>query len=413
MSTINSTKSILIVTQYFWPENFRINELAKEFKIRGYSVEVLTSIPNYPSGKVFDDFVSNPEKFRDYSGIKVHRVWQFARNNNKLSLALNYLSFIVSATVYSFFKLRNKNFDLIFGVQLSPIFSMVPAIFLKKIIKKPLYFWVLDIWPDSLLGAGVKPSLIFKFLMRLCVQIYSSADILFLSSRSFEKKLIDMQVSSPQKIYFPQWIESNFMSSYPPKITEDEEVFKLMSKWKEKIIFTFTGNIGEAQDFPSLIGALKKCSNIKDIVLLVIGDGRYKEELVKKIKDESLDDVVFCLGQYPSKYMSLFYYYSSYLVLPLRDVPIFSYTLPGKIQSYMSSGKPIIGIVDGESARVIDEAKCGFIVSPGNQEDIASTFDKCCLLDKKQQEKLGRNGRMYVNENFKLESLLDNVMKYF
>ena len=198
------TKKILVVSQYFWPENFRINELVLELKKRGYVIEVLTSIPNYPFGRVLPEYSSDPSKYNDYYGIKVHRVWQITRFNNKLTLILNYLSFVLSASIYSFIKLRRKDFDMIFGIQLSPIFSMIPAILLKKILRKPLYFWVLDIWPDSILGAGIKSSFVHGVLNRLCVRIYSAADILFLSSKSFEKRLTEMQVSSPQMIYFPQ-----------------------------------------------------------------------------------------------------------------------------------------------------------------------------------------------------------------
>ena len=133
--TQNNTKEILFVSQYFWPENFRVNELVLEFQKKGYIVEVLTSIPNYPSGKVFPDYSLNPDQYNDYFGIKVHRVPQFSRRNNKLSLALNYISFAVNASLYSFFKLRKKRFEIVLGIQLSPIFSMIPAIICKRIFK--------------------------------------------------------------------------------------------------------------------------------------------------------------------------------------------------------------------------------------------------------------------------------------
>ncbi len=413
MDRIKENKNILIVSQYFWPENFRVNELVLALKKRGYTIEVLTTIPNYPSGRVFPEYSSDPSKYNDYYGIKVHRVWQITRFNNKLTLMLNYLSFVLTASLYSLIKLRRKKFDMIFGIQLSPIFSMIPAILLKKILRKPLYFWVLDIWPDSIYGAGIKSSFVHNVLRRLCVRIYSSADILFLSSNGFKTKLKKMRVLSPELIYLPNWIESDYEDSIPLGSPEDKKISEIMSAWKNKVIFTFTGNIGEAQDFPTLLRALKKCANIKNIVILLIGEGRYKSELVKKIKDQNLENVVICLDQYPSKYMSLFYNYSSYLFLSLKDTPVFSYTLPGKIQSYMSSGKPIVGIVNGESAKVIDEANCGFTVPSGNCDELALIIDKCCFLDGKEKQKLGNNGLNYANEFFKLDSILDKVLKHF
>ena len=139
MNGVKTKKKILVVTQYFWPENFRVNELVLELKKRGHLVEVLTSTPNYPEGKVFPDYVLNPSKYNEYCGIKVHRVPQIARRRNKLSLVLNYFSFVVAASAYSVFKLRKRRFDLIFGIQLSPILSMVPAIVCKKLLGKPLH----------------------------------------------------------------------------------------------------------------------------------------------------------------------------------------------------------------------------------------------------------------------------------
>tara|TARA_B110000977_G_scaffold21051_1_gene25158 strand:+ start:21838 stop:23079 length:1242 start_codon:yes stop_codon:yes gene_type:complete len=406
-------KRILLVSQYFWPESFRVNELVLELKNRGYTVEVLTSTPNYPQGRVFPDFIANPDKYSDYCGVKVHRVRQFSRRNNKLSLALNYLSFVISACFYSLFKLRKRKFDLIFGVQLSPIFSMIPAILCQKLLRKPLHIWVLDIWPDSIVGGGIKSNFIFFLLKKLCKLIYSTADILFLSSSGFKYKLHEMGVVSPKLIYFPQWIEAEYIGEPQFGSSQDKEVQQIMSRWEGKTIFTFTGNVGEAQDFPSVIKGLKKSYRIKDIIFLVIGDGRYKDELIKSIQSEDLDSTVFCLGTYPTDYMPLFYYYSSFLIVSLRDTSIFAYTLPGKVQSYMSSGKPIIGMVNGEAARVINDSGCGYTVASGDHNAFAGIIDICCSLDKMERLKLGSMGKKYAYENFRLEPLINKAEGYF
>lgn len=412
MTGAKSVKKILIVSQYFWPENFRVNELVLELKNRGYLVEVLTSTPNYPKGTIFPDFISNPDKYKDYFGVKVHRVSQISRRNNYLNLAFNYISFVITASIYSFLRLRNRDFDLILGIQLSPIFSMIPAVVCKKIIKKPLYMWVLDIWPDSINGGGVKSSLIISSLKRLCVNIYSSADILFLSSEGFKTKLNEMGVIAPKLVYFPQWVEADYLDNNQLGSPQDSEVRQLMLKWESKVVVTFTGNIGDAQDFPSILKGLKKCYRLNDLVLLVIGDGRYKKELVESIKSEDLDSNVFFLGQYPTKYMPLFYHYSDYLLVSLRDTPIFAYTLPGKVQSYMSSGKPIIGMVNGETARVIGEVGCGYTVASGDYNGFAELLSFCCSLDTNERQKLGSMGQKYAYNNFRLESIIDKVIKY-
>jgi colanic acid biosynthesis glycosyl transferase WcaI len=413
MTNSKSDKKILVVSQYFWPESFRINELVLELQKRGFSIEVLTSTPNYPSGKPFSDFITNPSKYKDYSGIKVHRVPQILRGNSRIMLALNYLSFVISASIYSLLKLRARKFDLIFAVQLSPIFSVIPAIVCKKIIGVPLYFWVLDIWPDSAISGGIKSKLIISFLKRLCVYIYSSADTLFLSSNGFKAKINQMGVTKSKFVYFPQWIETDYIGKIPLASSEDNEVKHLIAGTQDKIIFTFTGNIGEAQDFPNILRGLKNCRRLKDIIVLVIGDGRYKKELIKRIQAEELDDIVICLGQYPARYMPLFYYYSDYLIVSLKDSPISSYTLPGKIQSYMSSSRPLIGMINGEARQVIEDAGCGFTVASGDHIGFSAMLDQCCELEVVERKKLGKMGKSYSYKNFRLESLVDRIIQYF
>ena len=413
MTTTKSVKKVLVVTQYFWPENFRVNELVLELQNRGYIVEVLTSTPNYPRGKIFPDFASNPEKYNDYFGVKIHRVPQILRSNNKISLALNYFSFVISACTYSCINLRKKSFDLIFGVQLSPIFSMIPAIVCKKIMRIPLYMWVLDVWPDSLIAAGVRSKLILTFLNRICVSIYSSADILFLSSSGFETKLKKMGVKLPKLVYFPQWIESDYFGKASLDDPANRKVKQVISKYKDKVIFTFTGNIGEAQDFPSVLKGLKKCLSLNDIIILIIGDGRYKEKLIHNIQAQGLASNVFCLGEYSSSYMPYFYYHSDYLLLSLSDTPIFSYTLPGKVQSYMSSGKPLVGMVSGEASRVIKEAGCGYTVESSDYNGFSKILDYCCSLSMEERNKIGNMGKVYAYKNFRFENLVDKILQYF
>jgi len=406
-------KKVLVVSQYFWPENFRVNELVLELQKRGFDVDVLTSIPNYPSGKVFPEYLEQPKKFEDYFGVKVYRVPQISRRSNLLSLLLNYISFVVSACVYCILNIRHRKYDLIFGVQLSPIFSMLPAILCKKLIGAPLYFWVLDIWPDSVASGGIKNAWIIYPLKKLCKYIYSSADILFLSSRGFESKIKEMGVSNQNIVYFPQWIEADYLGEVELGTKEDDEVKALISEWKNKVIFTFTGNIGDAQDFPSMIKGVKKSLHVNELVILLVGDGRYKGELIKNIKAEGLEKTIILLGHYPPRYMPLFYYYSHYLLISLKDIPIFAHTLPGKVQSYMSSGRPLVGMINGEAKQVINEAGCGLVAPSGNHVLFASILDRCCKIGENERQELGKLGQSYAYKNFRLESLVNRIIGYF
>lgn len=414
MKTEDDKKTILVVSQYFWPEDFRVNELVIGFKQSGYNVEVLTGRPNYPSGTTFKEFKVNPNKFSTYLDIKVHRVWQFPRGKSTFSLIANFISFVFMACLYSLFRLRKKKYDIIFGVQLSPIISVIPAILCKKIMAIPLHLWVLDIWPDSVVSAKISPkNIFFRYLEELCRAIYLSADILFLSSCGFKKRLINMKVCGPKFVEFPQWVESSYRHDIEFGGKTDCEVKSVLAPWSKKKIFLFAGNLGEVQDFPSLLAGFKGAGCLDELVFLILGDGRYKDTILKIISSKKLTANVFCLGRYPSDYMPLFYHYADFLVFSLMDIPIFELTLPGKIQSYMSSGTPILGMVNGEAAAVIKDANCGLTVPSGDVDAFARLLDKCCLESSNEMIMLGNNGKKYATRNYNFESLLKKATSYF
>ena len=407
-------KKVLVVSQYFWPEDFRVNDLVRGFSDKGYIVEVLTSVPNYPSGIVFPEYKHDPKKFSYYKDIVIHRVPQFSRGKNKLTLAINYLSFVLSACFYCLLKLRKTRYDIVFTVQLSPIFSVIPAILCKFIFQTPLYIWVLDIWPDSLTTANIKTnSFIYKMLEKFCSAIYSSADYLLLSSKGFKKRLIEMQVNKPELVYFPQWVEEVYLHSIEFGGFKDKEVKKIISRWPQKKIFLFAGNIGEAQDFPNVLQSFKNASCIDELVFLIIGDGRYKDSVIELINSYGLSDNVFLLGRYASSYMPFFYHYADVLVFSLSNAPIFELTLPGKVQSYMSSGTPVIGMVNGEAALLIEDANCGFTAGSGEVKEFANLIDDLCIVSKAESNILGDNGKSYALRYFSYNSLINKVIHYF
>ena len=240
MKPSNDKKTILVVSQYFWPEDFRVNELVIGFQKKGYNVEVLTGRPNYPVGTIFKEFKKNPKEFSVYRGIKVHRVWLFPRGTTTLGLIANYISFAINSCFYSLLRLRKKKYDVVFGVQLSPIFSVTAAILCKKMLRVPLHLWVLDIWPDSLTSVKISSKgLLYKLLEKLCGAIYSSADILFVSSSGFKKRLIDMRVHGPKLVNLPQWVETLYIQDAEFGGLKDCEVKKVLSPWLDRKIFLF------------------------------------------------------------------------------------------------------------------------------------------------------------------------------
>ncbi len=404
-------KKILIVTQYFWPENFRVNELTKKLAEKGHILDVLTGIPNYPHGYKFDEFKKNPNKFYKYNDIRVYRARHWLRGRNKLSLYLNYISFPIIASIYAIFLAKKTKYDLVLGIQLSPIFSIIPGIILKKFFKIPFYVWILDIWPDSI---KVNNKSINKFLFmiieNICKKIYSSANALFITSKGFEKRLLEMNPNCQNLIYLPQWVEQEYIKSNPDS-KKIEDVKKIISRWPNKKIFLFAGNIGEAQDFSNILYGFKGTHSKNKWVFLILGDGRYKSKLLKQISHLNLEENVFYLGSFSSKYMPIFYSYADFLIFSLMDLPIFSLTLPGKVQSYMSSGTPILGMVNGEAARVIKEAECGITVPSGDISAFSKMIDNALIMKDYELEKLGLNGRDFAMKEFDSKRIINKLEK--
>ena len=414
MKLCDGRKTILVVSQYFWPEEFRVNELVIGFQEKGYNVEVLTGRPNYPSGTILKEFQENPKSFSVYRDIKVHRVWHFSRGTSKLGLLSNYISFVLMSCWYSVFKLKKNKYDIIFGIQLSPIFSVIAAILCKKLFRIPLHLWVLDIWPDSVLSANISPKgRLYRCLEKICRIIYSSADVLFLSSSGFIKSLNDMKIIGPKVVHLPQWVETVYLQNIELGGKRDLKVKKILSPWSEKKIFLFAGNIGEAQDFSSILSGFKAAGCLDELVFLILGDGRYKDAVLEKINALQLTGHVFYLGRYPSEYMPLFYHYADFLVFSLMDIPIFTVTLPGKIQSYMSSGTPIVGMVSGEAATVIAGAKCGFTVPSGDVQGFSNLLNNCCSESSEKLDILGENGKEYARRYYSYDSLIARATSYF
>ncbi len=271
--------NILIVTQYFYPENFRVNDLATEFKNRGHEITVLTGIPNYPAGKYYNGYGIVKNNRETYKGIKIFRSPLIPRGSgSSVRLALNYISFIIGSIFTSLILLRKK-YDIIFVFEPSPITVCLPAIFIKKIKKIPICFWVLDLWPESVVSAGnLKTGLIPKILNPLVKFIYKHSDKILVSSRGFINSIEEKGINKNKVNFFPQWAEPIFKPLKPERIL-------LSSISTNDFIVMFAGNIGEAQDFPSILEAAKLLREYTDIHWVILGDGR-KEKWVRERRDE-------------------------------------------------------------------------------------------------------------------------------
>jgi len=392
---------ILIVSQYFWPENFRVNDLSTGLVQKGHRVTILTGIPNYPNGKFYCGYNFIKNKRQSYQGAQVIRVPVIPRGKGgNFNLVLNYLSFIVFGLLFAPFVCREK-YDVIFVYGISPILTAIPAIFLKKILKVPLVLYVLDLWPESISAVGaVKSPLFLNIVKKIVYFIYKRCDQILVSSPGFIKRIKEMGIDESKINYWPQWAESNYeIVAVKENSTESQEMpsgFRIM----------FAGNIGAAQGFKTIIEAADKLKNYANIHWVIIGDGRIKPWVEDQVRLRKLENTVHLLGKRPVEAMPNYFVLADVLLVSLKKDPIFALTLPAKIQSYMACGRPILACLDGEGARVIQESKAGFSCPADNHELLSEHVLKMYNLTAAERKEMGLCGRAYFEKYFDRDILL-------
>lgn len=397
--------NILIVSQYFWPEEFRVNDLAIDLVKRGNKVTVLTGNPNYPRGEFFKGYGF---KFvtENYQGIAIYRVPIIPRGKNSFTLVLNYLSFALAG---SFFLLFHKvKYDKVFAINFSPITAVYPAIVYKKRHKKQLYLWVQDLWPESVSAAGkIKSNFVMKALTKMVRHIYKNSDRVLLQSEAFISSVEEKGVTKKQIGYLPNWAEDLY--SDKSKVVPA----KFENAIPKGFIVMFAGNIGEAQDFDSILKAAEITKQFPEIKWVIVGDGRKKAWVEAEIIRLGLQETFFMLGRYPMEEIPSFFVHADIMLLTLKKETIFSMTIPSKVQSYMASGKPIVGMLDGVGADVICNADCGYVGAAGDSLSLANNVGKAFRQESSVLLKMGENGKKYYDQNFSKEIIIDRLETIF
>ena len=389
-------KKILVICQYYKPEPFRISDICEEMVRRGHEVQVVTGYPNYPEGILYEGYGKDKHIDEVINGVKVHRCYTVPRQKGSIKRLMNYYSYVASSTKYITSKecvaSDGKSFDIAFCNQLSPVMMANAAIAYKKKYKIPVVMYCLDLWPESLIAGGItRKSIIYKYFHYISKKIYRQMDKILITSRMFSGYLEEQFGIPDEKIeYLPQYAEGIFEEI--PARKEDG-----------KFNFMFAGNIGSIQSVETVI---KTAEILKEdpVIFHIVGSGTDLErlqEIGKKMKN-----VVF-YGRRPIEEMPEFYAKADAMLVTLAADPILSLTLPGKVQSYMAVGKPIIGAIDGEARFVIEDAKCGFCGKSENAEELAENIKKFIKADNKIE--MGRNARRYYEENFEEKLFMDKL----
>ncbi|MDE7412477.1 MAG: glycosyltransferase family 4 protein [Muribaculaceae bacterium] len=394
----------LLVTQYFYPENFKCNDIAFELQRRGHEVTVITGIPNYPDGKYFKGYGLCNRRKEIINGVKVERSILVSRGGGGgIRLALNYLSFALFASIRAMRLALTKRYDAILVHEVSPITVGIPAVIAKKIQKIPLHFWVLDLWPESLTAAGgVTNRKILSFFEKITKWIYKNSTTLLIGSKGYRKSINEKGDFNQKIIYFPNWVENQLKSNNSDQFSIPE--------FPSGFNIVIAGNMGDAQDLPNVMEAAKILKG-ENLNFIFVGDGRKREFVEQFSKENDLKNQIFCLGRFPLEAMPTIFNEADILFMALKDQPIFSMTVPSRLQAYMSSGKPIVAMINGEGADLIKEANCGWSVEAENPKALA---DLLLTLSKEKTDILkekGRNGQRFSEENFNFKRCMDNLEK--
>jgi colanic acid biosynthesis glycosyl transferase WcaI len=399
---------LLIVSHYYWPENFRINDLAGRLHERGHSVSVLTGLPNYPGGRFFAGYGLAGPLREHHDGVEVRRVPVVPRGSGRRSrLLLNYLSFAISASVLGPF-VAPRDIDAIFVFAPSPPTVAVPALWLGALRRRPVVCWVQDLWPEALLAVGaVRNPTILGAVGRLVGALYRRCDLVLGQSPAAVASIRARAGSdAPDHVrYFPSSAEDDYRAPVSPD--EPPRLTALGVPGGFRILFA--GNLGAAQDLDTLLDAADRLRASTDVQWVLLGDGRRRDWLAAEVERRGLGATVHLLPRRPMAEMPAFFADADALLVSLKDAPGLTETIPSKVQAYLASGRPIVGALSGEGERVIRESGAGVTCAPGDAAALAATVADLAARSGEARDAMGRLGRDYYHRHFDRDRLIEQL----
>jgi len=393
------SKKILIVTECFYPEEFKINDVALSWKDKGHDVDVLTLAPTYPLGKVFSGYKNSFFRKCEYKGINIFRLHAVTGyKDSAIKKILKYINFMIFGSIAAIF--IGRRYDYVFGFNLGPLTDMLPAVVIRKLYKKPTMLWVQDVWPDSVYAYGFKKTKVLSAFLDVFVKfMYHNITAIAISSKGFESKLKPYIKKGLRFSYAPNWADDL-----------DIDIAPIVLSKTQKVHFTFAGNIGKVQNLENIINAFCLLPNEyqKKAQLNIIGDGSNLVNL-KKLSNNN-PRIVFH-GKQVREDMAKFYKASDFLIVSLIDESIFSVTVPAKIQSYIAAKKPILAIINGDTADIVKDNHLGLHVDPSNISLISKVFEKCIDMSKSKKNSFTVNNDKLSQTTFSKELIINDLTK--
>jgi len=396
---------ILIISQYFWPESFSINAIAVFLVEQGHTIDVITGIPNYPHGKFFSGYGLFKNLHQTYEGVNVYRVWIKPRGlkGGDKRLILNYLSFVISASFFVLSRL-NQFYDVSFVYGMSPITQVYPALLLRRIKRVPLCLYVGDLWPDTLFSHGVKNKNVKRYLSKTCTNIYTKSDQIIAVNKSFIspiKKYINSKYTP--LTYIPQAVDP----IYKP-VESDGSLRKSLNISDKDFVLMFAGNLGYAQSVETVTKAAMYTQKRTDIQYVFIGDGSYRVECESFCIKQNLTNCHF-IGRKLQEEMPKLIAEADVMLVTLKNQSNYNLTLPGRVQSFMACGKPIICCANGETKKVIIESNAGFFCEAENALQLSQQIIECANMEKTRLKEIGETGLQYSKEHYDMQEVFKKI----
>jgi colanic acid biosynthesis glycosyl transferase WcaI len=406
--TTEAPLRLLIVSQYFWPESFRINDLAARLRARGHHVSVLTGLPNYPSGRFFDGYTLTGPLRERHDDVPLQRVPLVPRGSARgWRLALNYLSFAISASLLGPW-VTPRGIDAVFVFAPSPPTVVIPALLIGALRRRPVVFWVQDLWPEALVAVdAIRNRSILGAVGRVMGALYRRCDLVLGQSPAAVASIRARAGggASDRVRYFPCSAEDDYFAPVPEGAASTLAEHGVPDGFR----LLFAGNLGAAQDLETLIDAADRLRARADIQWVFLGDGRRRDWLAAEIERRALRSTVRLLPRRPLAEMPAFFASADALLVSLKDAPGFTETIPSKVQACLASGRPLVGALNGEGARIIRESGAGVTCHPGNPAALARTVADLAGRSRAERDAMGGLGRDYYRSHFDRDQLIEQL----
>jgi colanic acid biosynthesis glycosyl transferase WcaI len=399
---------VLLVSQYFFPEQFLVNHLSSQLVEDGHDVTVICAVPNYPDGRFMMGHTNRKRRTEEWKGVKIRRVLTIPRGKSSFQLLINYLVYPVMSSL-EVIRERRKPPDVCLVSQTSPIVQALAGIIAKRLWRIPLVFWVVDLWPDSAIALlNLRSKIAISALRALSGYLYRQADLVMVQGDSFHEVVSDLGVSRERIATLTSFAPPSFVPLLADQV--DDRIRKLVPRSQCTIVFA--GNLGRSQDLDVILDAVLLLPEDLDLQILIIGSGRDGDRITERVRLEGLDRRIVLLGRRPETEMPGFFACADALLVTLRDEEVFAHTVPAKVQAYLACGKPIIGSLRGEGSSVIQKAKAGFVASPSSPQELRDVLYDFARMSEDERATYGRNGRLLFEQQYSLRAVTDRLYSH-